>query len=158
MMRRLPVLGVAAALAVGGAWMGYFPSAPFAVLVFGWAGGARFSRKFLFAAFLWGAVASVALYPAALGWGPVDPYAWGWGNPAFVGVVCAVIGALIVMDQPFGLALLLGLAGWGLGGQGPDNLWDWLIDPLYGLACLLGRPFAFSGRRAAAPALSFPPK
>ncbi|MFN5757180.1 MAG: hypothetical protein ACK48M_10400, partial [Planctomycetia bacterium] len=48
------------------------------------------------AALWFGVVAGLLLYPAALGWGPVDPYELGWRSPG-VAAAAAVVGAGLVL-------------------------------------------------------------
>src|ERR1035441_4293127 len=66
------------------------------------------------AAWLFGALAGLLLYPLALGWGPFDPYSLGWHfGPLFVSIaVLAVI--LILRRNGFGVVLVLAIAAWHL--------------------------------------------
>lgn len=81
-----------------------------------------------------GTVAGLLLYPAALGWGPVDPYELGWWSPG-VAAVAAVVGAgLVLVGNRFGIVLLLAGGLWQIGCLESDNAWDYLVDPIYGLA------------------------
>lgn len=80
----------------------------------------------------------LVFYPPALGLGPVDPYAWGYGGallPLGVGGVAmlACVGGCPVLA----LALAAALAGWRLHWLASPNLWDYLIDPLLVLGALL---------------------
>ena len=66
------------------------------------------------AAWGFGAVAGLGLYPLALGWGSFDPYAWGWSfSPLFV--LGAVLTALLLWKRNrFGLLLLVAVAAYHL--------------------------------------------
>ena len=83
------------------------------------------------AAWLFGAVAGLALYPFALGWGPFDPYAWGWHfSPLFVASAALTTGLLWKQNR-FGLLLLLAILSYNLRLLESTNYWDYLVDPLY---------------------------
>lgn len=86
------------------------------------------------AALWFGVVAGLLLYPAALGWGPVDPYELGWRSPG-VAAAAAVVGAgLVLAGNVFGIVLLIAGGLWQIGWLESDNAWDYLVDPIYGLA------------------------
>jgi len=75
----------------------------------------------------------LAVYPAALGLGRVDPYVWGWATPG-VTAVAAVIGAgLIVAGNGFGWTLMAAGMLWQLGALDSANGWDYLVDPVVAL-------------------------
>jgi hypothetical protein len=90
-------------------------------------------------AFWWsGAATGLVLYPAALGWGPWDPYGWGWQfSPLFAAT--GLLGAgLIFRGQRLGWVLLVAIAAWQLRLLESPNYWDYLVDPLYfGLSLIL---------------------
>ncbi|MFZ4482848.1 MAG: hypothetical protein ACOYOL_02570 [Chthoniobacterales bacterium] len=96
-------------------------------------------------AWIFGSVASWALYPSALGLGPpnFDSYALGWPwlfwGQSFVlfGAVTLTAAFLLWRGNRFGYLLLLTLAGYALGFQESDNLWDYLLDPVFGAVALL---------------------
>jgi hypothetical protein len=83
------------------------------------------------AAWIFGALAGLLLYPLALGWGPFDPYSLGWHfGPLFVAVaVLAVV--CISRHNRFGLVLVLAIAAWHLRAVESGNYWDCLLDPFY---------------------------
>jgi len=97
------------------------------------------------AAWVFGAVASVALYPSALGMGPqnFDAYALGWPwlfwNSSLVlfGVEALSSSVLILRGNRFGYVLLLTMAAYGTGFQESTNFWDYLLDPVFGTVSLL---------------------
>jgi len=83
------------------------------------------------AAWLFGALAGLLLYPLALGWGPFDPYGLGWHfGPLFVAAAILASG-LILRRNRFGVVLVLAIAAWHLRAVESGNYWDCLIDPFY---------------------------
>ncbi len=97
-------------------------------------------------AWIFGAVASLALYPSAFGPGPrnFDAYAlgwpwlfWGWSGALF-GAVTACTAVLLWRGNRFGYALLLALTAYACDLQESRNLWDYLLDPVYGAVSLVG--------------------
>lgn len=94
------------------------------------------------------ALIAIAFYPLALGFGMLDPYAWGYGS---LGLLIGVIA----------FALLCGLAGWTKGvwilslaiiawaGHWHEsaNLWDYLLDPFLVLWALFAIPHAMYCKR-----------
>jgi hypothetical protein len=83
------------------------------------------------AGWAFGAVAGLALYPLALGWGRFDPYEWGWSfSPLFV--VSAALSVILLWKQNrFGLLLLLAILAYSLRLLESANYWDYLLDPVY---------------------------
>src|ERR1035438_3485886 len=83
------------------------------------------------AAWLFGALAGLFLYPLALGLGHYDPYSLGWHfGPLFVGV--AVLACMLILRRNrFGVVLVLAIAAWHLRAVESGNYWDCLIDPFY---------------------------
>lgn len=125
-------------------------SVPMAVLlVVGIFGRARrveiFRPRDWQAAWVFGAVASVALYPSALGLGPqnFDAYSLGWpwlfwGQSLMLfGGVAVAAAVLLWRGNRFGYVLLVTLAAYGTGFQESTNLWDYLLDPVFGAVSLL---------------------
>jgi len=104
-----------------------------------------FQRSEWNTAWIFGAVASWALYPSALGLGPqnFDSYAlgWPWLFHAQSGVLMGAVGfttaLLLWRGNRFGYLLLLTLIGYAAGFQESENFWDYLIDPVYGAVALL---------------------
>lgn len=97
------------------------------------------------AAWISGAVASLLLYPSALGLGPqnFDAYALGWpwlfrGPSLLLFAGTGLASALLVWrGNRFGYVVLLALLGYAAGFQESDNLWDYLLDPVFGAVSLL---------------------
>ena len=88
-------------------------------------------RKDRQAAWLFGALAGIFLYPLSLGLGPFDPYSLGWHfGPLFVSVA-ALASVLILRRNRFGVVLVLAIAAWHLRAVESGNYWDCLVDPFY---------------------------
>lgn len=87
---------------------------------------------------LWilGVIAGVLLYPMALGLGPWDPYASGWGLGWVFGVAGAASALLIVQGNHAGCVLLATIIAWHLRGLESSNYWDYLVDPVFFLVAL----------------------
>ena len=96
------------------------------------------------------ALIAIAFYPLALGFGMMDPYAWGYGS---IGLLIAVIL----------FAMICGLAGWTKGvwilsfaiiawaahWHESANLWDYLLDPFLAIWALFAIPNAIYLKRRA---------
>lgn len=95
------------------------------------------------------ALIAIIFYPLALGFGMLDPYAWGYSS---IGFLIAVIL----------LAILCGLAGWTKGvwivsiaiiawashWHESANLWDYLLDPFLAIWAMYAIPrFIYLKRR-----------
>jgi len=104
-----------------------------------WEGESRrklFSMADWSAAWAFGAIAGLGLYPLALGCGGFDPYGWGWSfSPLFV--ISAVLTAVLLWKQNrFGLLLLLAVVAYHLHLLESSNYWDYLLDPVYCLVSI----------------------
>jgi hypothetical protein len=96
-----------------------------------------FSNADWIAAWAFGALGGLGLYPLALGWGSFDPYEWGWRfSPLFV--ASALVTSLLLWKQSrFGLLLLLATTAYQLRLLESANYWDYLLDPVYCVTSLL---------------------
>ena len=157
-------LALAAVVAFAAVWFPWFGhplpfwsaslSANFSVIMAGLLVVSVFDRAFetgIFrprdwrAAWIFGAVASVLLYPSALGLGlqNFDAYALGWPwlfwlqSLILFGPAAVTAAWLIWCGNRFGLVLVLAFLGYAAGFQESDNLWDYLLDPVYGAVSLL---------------------
>ena len=100
-------------------------------------GKAIFRREDLRAAWIFGAIAALTLYPMGLGLTSVDPYTWGWGPAvAIFTAICSTV--LLIRGNRFGIILILALGGSLLHLQESGNFWDALMDPFYGATSLVG--------------------
>ena len=88
------------------------------------------------AAWAFGAVAALLLYPMGLGLSSHDSYSWGWGIwiPVLIAVAAAI---LLLLGNRFGIILILSQLGSLLHLQESANLWDALVDPFYGGVSLI---------------------
>jgi len=97
------------------------------------------------AAWIFGAVASLLLYPSALGLGPqnFDAYALGWPwlfwsqSLMLFGAAAVTAAWLVWCGNRFGFVLLFAFLGYAAGFQESENFWDYLLDPVYGAVSLL---------------------
>ena len=97
------------------------------------------------AAFLFGAIAALLLYPSALGLGlpSLDVYSVGWpwlvwGHSLLLfGAVAGVAALLAWRANRFGWVLVAAALLYWLGVQESRNFWDYLVDPLYAVVSLL---------------------
>jgi len=108
-------------------------------------GVAVFRAREWSAAWIFGAVAALALYPSALGLGlrNFDAYSLGWpwldwlSSLLLFGIVALAAGLLVWRGNRFGWVLVVA-AGAYLGRcQESNNFWDYLLDPLFGAVSLL---------------------
>ena len=87
------------------------------------------------------ALIAIAFYPLALGFGMMDPYAWGYGS---IGLLIAVVLFAII----FGLAgwtkgvwiLSFAIIAWAAHWHESANLWDYLLDPFLAIWALFAIP------------------
>ena len=94
------------------------------------------------------AIVAVVFYPLALGFGMLDPYAWGYGS---IGLLIAAILIAIVC----GLAgwikgvwvLSFAIIAWAAHWHESGNLWDYLLDPFLALWAIFAIPNAIYLKR-----------
>lgn len=92
------------------------------------------------------AVASLILYPTALGWGDWDAYRLGWGSASLWGVlalVCFLAWRKGLRRLP--VLIALALLAWTFGCLESNNLWDYLLDPWLAVACLVSGARGLTG-------------
>ncbi|MDR0715986.1 MAG: hypothetical protein LBF50_01045 [Azoarcus sp.] len=82
-------------------------------------------------------VVALLFYPAALGLGPLDPYAWGYSEalPLPLAVGALALAAWLGGWRMSALTLTAALAAWRAHVLDSSNLWDYLLDPV--LAAML---------------------
>ena len=94
------------------------------------------------------ALIAIAFYPLALGFGMMDPYAWGYGS---ISLLIAVVLFAIVC----GLAgwtkgvwiLSFAIIAWAAHWHESANLWDYLLDPFLAIWALFAIPNAIYRKR-----------
>ncbi|RLS44054.1 MAG: hypothetical protein DWH81_01480 [Planctomycetota bacterium] len=88
---------------------------------------------------LWfGASAGVILYPMAAGFGAFDPYGLGWHWPGIELVVGGLAVMLLWRGNAFGWVLLVTGVAWRMECMESQNVWDYLVDPVYFILSLIG--------------------
>lgn len=103
----------------------------------------KFFKRKIFSARDWrcvwifGVVASLVLYPSALGLTRIDAYGWGWAPYRLVEVVALITIFLLWKKNRFGVLLLLALGAFAFHLQASTNLWDYLIDPVFGVVSVI---------------------
>ncbi len=89
------------------------------------------------------AAGGVLLYPLALGFGPADPYRFGFAHPGFVLALLLLAAAAWFRRMLFvASCIALAVVAWAAGLGESRNLWDYLLDPLaaaWGLGALAWR-------------------
>lgn len=85
-----------------------------------------------------GAGAGLLLYPMAAGLGPIDPYELGWRWPGIELLIGGLSVILLWRGNAFGWVLLLTGAAWRFGCMESENVWDYLVDPIYFIVSLIG--------------------
>lgn len=108
-------------------------------------------RRARSAAWGFGAVAGMLLYPMALGLGSFDPYALGWEVGALFVLTLMVTLSLLAARNRFGVVLIAAVLGYDLQLTESTNLWDYLVDPAFAVlgTLVLVRSCRCAGRRIA---------
>ena len=90
-----------------------------------------------------GSIAMIAMvfYPLALGFGMVDPYAWGYGSIGFLisVILFAVICSLAGWNKGVWI-LSLAIIAWAAQWHESANLWDYILDPFLAIWALFAIP------------------
>jgi hypothetical protein len=87
---------------------------------------------------LFAVLSGLVLYPAALGWGSVDTYGWGWGRPPLLAWgVAALTFVWVLRGQSGGWVLLAACVAYHAGALESTNLWDYVVDPILFLIGLI---------------------
>ncbi|MBX9578576.1 MAG: hypothetical protein K2W97_08915 [Chthoniobacterales bacterium] len=92
-----------------------------------------FSARDWRAVWIFGVAASLVLYPSALGLTHIDTCSWGWSCNGLVAAVAVITIFLLWKKNAFGVLLLLALGAFAFQLQASANLWDYVIDPIYGV-------------------------
>jgi hypothetical protein len=83
---------------------------------------------------VWIALIAIAFYPLALGFGMLDPYAWGYDSIILLVVVIATaLVALLMGSNRIAIILAIAILAWAAGWHESANLWDYILDPFLGL-------------------------
>ena len=94
------------------------------------------------------ALIAIVFYPLALGFGMVDPYAWGYGSLSLLiaSILFAIMCGLAGWTKGvwiFSLAIIAWAAQW----HESTNLWDYLLDPFLAIWALFAIPHAIYLKR-----------
>ncbi len=84
------------------------------------------------------AIVAFCFYPFALGFGMIDPYAWGYGSIAFLiaVLVFAVVCALANWTKGVWI-IAIAIIAWAAQLHESSNLWDYLLDPFLAIWALV---------------------
>jgi hypothetical protein len=91
---------------------------------------------------------ALVFYPLALGFGMLDPYAWGYGSAALL--IAITLSALVcgLAGWTKGVWILsFAIIAWAAHWHESANLWDYLLDPFLALWALIGIPRAMYLKR-----------
>ena len=106
-----------------------------------WAGCGAVDHKHRLALLVLIALAALALYPMALGFGAFDPYRFGYGNWQFITLLLLVaLAAWFWKYYLIALCIALATFAWATGWYESGNLWDYLLDPfvfIYALGAIM---------------------
>jgi len=91
---------------------------------------------------------AIIFYPLALGFGMMDPYAWGYGSIAFFIAVLffAVVCGLANWSKGVWI-IAIAILAWAAQWHESANLWDYLLDPFLAIWALTGLIAALYRRR-----------
>ena len=82
----------------------------------------------------WIALIAIIFYPLALGVSMLDPYAWGYDSfTLLAAVIAAALAAWFVGSNRIAIILALAILAWAAGWHESTNLWDYILDPFFGL-------------------------
>jgi hypothetical protein len=86
------------------------------------------------------AIACIAIvfYPLALGFGMIDPYAWGYGSTLFL--IAVLLFALVcgLANWSKGVWMIaIAILAWAAHWHESANLWDYLLDPFLAIWALI---------------------
>lgn len=86
---------------------------------------------------VFGVVASLVLYPSALGLTRIDTYSWGWAPQGLLVTIVAITLFFLWEKNRFGIVLVLALFAFAGSLKTSTNFWDYLVDPLYGIISII---------------------
>ena len=89
------------------------------------------------------ALISILFYPLALGFGMMDPYAWGYGSIGFLGAVILFTVACGLAGWTKGIWIIsFAMIAWSVHWHESANLWDYVLDPFLAIWALFAIPNA----------------
>ena len=94
------------------------------------------------------ALIAIAFYPLALGFGMMDPYAWGYGSIGFLIAVVLFTVICGLSGWTKGVWILsFAIIAWAAHWHESANLWDYLLDPFLAIWALFAIPNAIYLKR-----------
>ncbi|MBU3602204.1 hypothetical protein [Polynucleobacter sp. AM-25C3] len=94
------------------------------------------------------ALIAIAFYPLALGFGMVDPYAWGYGSITLLIAVILFAVACGLAGWTKGVWIIsFAMIAWAAHWHESANLWDYLLDPFLAIWALIAIPNAMYRKR-----------
>ena len=94
------------------------------------------------------ALIAIGFYPLALGFGMLDPYAWGYSSLSFLIAVIffAILCGLAGWTKGVWIVSIAMIA-WGVHWHESANLWDYLLDPFLAIWAIYAIPSAIFHKR-----------
>lgn len=94
------------------------------------------------------ALIAIAFYPLALGFGMMDPYAWGYGSiTLLIAVILFAIGCGLAGWIKGVWIIAFAIIAWAAHWHESANLWDYLLDPFLAIWALIAIPKAIYLKR-----------
>ena len=91
---------------------------------------------------------AIVFYPLALGFGMIDPYAWGYGSILFFIAVLLFAVVCDLADWSKGVWMIaISILAWAAHWHESANLWDYLLDPFLAIWALMAVFGVFYKRR-----------
>jgi hypothetical protein len=76
------------------------------------------------------ALTGLSFYPFALGFGILDPYAWGYGSiPFFIAILLSALLCAVFNWLKGVWIIAFAILAWAVHWHESSNLWDYLLDP-----------------------------
>ena len=84
------------------------------------------------------ALIAIVFYPLALGFGMLDPYAWGYQSiPFFIAVILFALACCLANWSKGVWIIAIAILAWAAHWHESANLWDYLLDPFLAIWALL---------------------
>jgi len=94
------------------------------------------------------ALIAIVFYPLALGFGMMDPYAWGYGSiMLLIAVIFFAVGCGLAGWTKGVWIISFAIIAWSAHWHESANLWDYLLDPFLAIWALIAIPRAIYLKR-----------
>jgi hypothetical protein len=94
------------------------------------------------------ALIAIGFYPLALGFGMLDPYAWGYSSLGFLIAVILFATLCGLAGWTKGVWIVsIAMIAWGVHWHESANLWDYLLDPFLAIWAIYAIPSAIFLKR-----------